>query len=154
VLRFEVHCERPYIREFEKKFDCDMTEDVLWNLIQESESRIVKHFKQCFSDARFVQMEAIEKLIKESSFTQKNKDVMLKLVASLQRIQSVDKAIKKLEKEGYNTDDLLDRFDKLGISPIPLRKNFCAQELPGPVELLQAISNGAIPVEYLKVKYK
>ena len=154
VLRFEVHCERDYVRELEMELDCDKTEDLLWKLIQESESRIIKHFSWCFSDVRFVQMERIEQLIQESAFRKKNKDIMLKLAAQLQRTQSVDRALNKLEKEGIDTSGLLDRFDQLGISPIPLWKNFCAKELPGPVELLRAMSDGELSVEYLKVKQK
>lgn len=154
VLRFEVHCERDYVRELEMELDCDKTEDLLWKLIQESESRIIKHFSWCFSDVRFVQMERIEQLIQESAFRKKNKDIMLKLAAQLQRTQSVDRALNKLEKEGIDTSGLLDRFDQLGISPIPLWKNFCAEELPGPVELLRAMSDGELSVEYLKIKQK
>ena len=59
-----------------------------------------------------------------------------------------------MEEDGYATSDLLDKFEKLGISPVPLWKNFCAKELPGPVELLRAVSDGEVAVEYLKVKYK
>ena len=79
---------------------------------------------------------------------------MLELASRLQRTQSVDKALQKMEKQGYSTAGLLDKFAKLGISPIPLRKNFCAESLPGPVELLKRILTGNIAVEYVKVKYK
>ena len=79
---------------------------------------------------------------------------MLELASRLQRMQSVDKALDKMEKAGYDTSDLLERFDKLGISPIPLWKDFCAKELPGPVALLRAVSNGELVVEYLKIKQK
>ena len=54
----------------------------------------------------------------------------------------------------YSTAGLLDKFAKLGISPIPLRKNFCAESLPGPVELLRSVSEGKVKVEYVKAKYK
>lgn len=79
---------------------------------------------------------------------------MIELASRLQRMQFVDKALVKLKKDGYDTEGLLERFDKLGISPIPLRKNFCAKELPGPVELLRAVSDGEVSVEYLKIKQK
>lgn len=72
----------------------------------------------------------------------------------MQRTQLVDKALEKMEKKGIVTSGVLDRFAKLGISPIPLRKKFCAESLPGPVELLKYISDGEIPVDYIKVKYK
>ena len=154
VLRFEVHCEWAYIRKCEKEWDCAATEDVLWRFIQDSESRIVKHFGQCFSDTHFVQMNELEKMISNAPFKKENKSAMLELAIQLQRVQSVDKALKNLEKMGYNTTGLLDRFDGLGISPIPLWKNFCAKELPGPVELLRAMSDGELSVEYVKIKHK
>lgn len=154
VLRFEVHCERAYLREVEKKSGVTATDALLWLLIQESEERINSHFSRCFSDVRFAQTEELERLIKQSAFKKESKDAMLQLAARLQRVQSVDKAIEKLEKDGYDTSGVLDRFDKLGVSPIPLWKNFCARGLPGPVELLRSVSGGEITVDYLKVKYK
>ncbi len=79
---------------------------------------------------------------------------MLELASQFQRTQSVDKALQKMKKQKYDTAGLLDKFTKLGVSPIPLRKNFCAESLPGPVELLKGISDGDITVEYVKTKYK
>lgn len=154
VLRFEVHCEREYLRKVEKGSGQTDTDILLWQLMQESEERIIRHFSWCFSDVQFVQIEEIERLVKQSAFKKANKDSMLELASRLQRIQSVDKALDKMEKAGYDTSDLLERFDKLGISPIPLWKNFCAKELPGPVTLLRAVSDGELSVDYLKVKQK
>lgn len=154
VLRFEVHCEREYLRKVERHSGQTDTDKLLWQLIQESEERIIRHFSQCFSDVRFVQMEEIERRVTQSAFREENKESMMALASSLRRTQSVDKALEKMEKAGYDTTNLLERFDKLGISPIPLWKNFCAKELPGPVELLLAMSDGELSVEYLKVKQK
>lgn len=123
-------------------------------LMQESEERIVDHFSRCFSDVQFMQKEELERRIKKSGFKSENKTVMLELTVRLQRMQSADKAIQKMQKAGFDVLGLLDRFEKLGISPIPLRKNFCAEKLPGPVELLRSVSEGNVTVEYVKVKYK
>ena len=122
--------------------------------MQASEHLITDHFARCFSDVRFLQMDDLTDTITKSSFKKKNKETMLELAARLQRMQSMDKALEKMEKAGYSTDGLLDRFDALGISPIPLRKNFCARELPGPVELLRGVSDGELPVEYIEIKHK
>ena len=154
VLRFEVHCEREYIRKVEKKADDLNTLELLWLMIAESEDRIIDHFSRCFPDTEFVQMEKLEKKVRQSGFKKENKKAMLELASRLQRTQSVDKALQKMEKQGYDTAGLLDKFAKLKISPIPLRKNFCAESLPGPVELLKRISDGDIAVEYVKAKYK
>lgn len=154
VLRFEVHCERAYIQRIEKNTGTSDTLEVLWALMQESEDRIIDHFGRCFPDTEFVQMEILEKKIKQSGFKKENRRTMLELASRLQRTQSVDKALQKMEKQGYSTAGLLDKFAKLGISPIPLRKNFCAERLPGPIELLRNISEGNVTVEYVKAKYK
>lgn len=154
VLRFEVHCEREYIRKIQKNDDELDTLGLLWKMIEESEDRLVDHFSRCFSDTEFVQMEKLENRIKKSGFKRKNKEIMLELASRLQRTQLVDKALEKIEKKGIDTSGVLDRFAKLGISPIPLRKKFCAESLPGPVELLQSISEGKVKVEYVKAKYK
>ena len=154
VLRFEVHCEREYLRKLEKKYGKPDTKELLWQLIQESEERIISHFSRCFSDASFMRKEELDAFIKNSRYREATKEAMLELAKRLQRIQSVDKALEKMKKDGYDTDNLLDKFNKLKISPIPLWQNFCAKRLPGPVELLKGMSDGGVKVEYVKVKYK
>ena len=77
------------------------------------------------------------------------------LVELLKTVQSVDKALEKLEAKRYDTSGILKNFEKLGISPVPLRKDFCAERLPGLVELLNTVGDeGGIVVPYTVVKYK
>lgn len=154
VLRFEVHCEREYIRKVLKKSGKLDTLELLWKMIEESEERLIAHFSRCFPDMKFMQMGRLERRIKKSGFKKENKEIMLELVSRLRRTQLVDKALENMERKGIDTSGVLDRFTKLGISPIPLRKKFCAESLPGPVELLRSISDGKVKVEYVKAKYK
>ena len=80
---------------------------------------------------------------------------MLQLCTDLRKKQSVDKALTSLEAKGAKTDGLLKKFHKLGISPVPLWENFMASELPGPIELLEAVAHkGEYPVEYIITKQK
>lgn len=53
------------------------------------------------------------------------------------RIKSLEKGEEKLRKEGYDAEAVLAQFRKLGVSPILLRKKFCAKTMPGPSTLLQ-----------------
>lgn len=154
VLRFEVHCEREYIRKIEKEAVYPKTIDVLWQMIQDSETLILKHFDRCFPNVRFFRYESIKERIKESKYKGKSRSQMLELAKNLQRSQSVDKALKKMELNDEAGADLLLKFTKLGISPVPLWKNFYAKEIPGPVELLRCVSDSTVSVEYVKVKYK
>lgn len=154
VLRYEIHCERAYIQQIEKKCGASDVLDILWLMMNEREDRLIDHFSRCFPDTKFMRMEELERRIKESGFKKESKKAMLELADRLQRMQSVDKALAKVQKAGFDTSGVLDRFEKLGISPTPLRKNFCAESLPGPVELLRSVSEGNVTVEYVKVKYK
>ena len=153
VLRFEIHCERAYIRNICKKFDELDTEKLLWHMIKNSETLIIDHFSRCFPDTEFVQIKELEECIKASRFKKENKELMMELAHQLQRVQSVDKALKRMEEDGSDVSGLLDKFTKLGISPIPLWKNFCAKTLPGPVSLLKGIAEGEFQVEYIISKY-
>lgn len=155
VLRFEVHCKREYIRNVEKKLSSELdTTELLSLLMQESEERILKHFSQCFDDVDFCVMDEIQTRIQNSSFKENTKEAMLALSNQLRTVQSVDKALSNMEKDGIVTDKLLDKFQKLGISPIPLRENFCTKKTPGPVGLLNQISEGNVIVDYTEEKYK
>ena len=109
----------------------------------------VKKFSDAMSelDTKYVD-EAI-------NYKKKTKKRMCELVELLSRVQSVDKALSKMEKNGYDVSDLLDRFKKLGISPVPLRMNSRAHHLPSPAELLRTAAAGEkVEVKYTIVKYK
>lgn len=154
VLRFEVQYQREYIRRTEKTTGYDRTTDLLWHFMKNSEALLCKNFTQNFPDVTFCRMDEIETRVAESNFKKNAKAAMLRLAQLLQRKQSVDKALKELEKEGVSTGGLLDRFTELGISPIPLWQNFCAKQIPGPVELLRDRSAGEISIAYEKIKFK
>lgn len=154
VLRFEVQYEREVLRRLEKKLDSDDPSELLRTLMGESQKRICKHFARCFADVQFAQYEEIISRIENSCFEDARKKTMKELATRLQRKQSVDAVLTKMAKEGYDVDSVLERFKKLGISPIPLWKSFCAQSIPGPVKLLELISDEDVEVAYIKKKSK
>lgn len=153
VLRFEVQNSRSYIRKVEKKLDDPSTQELLWHFIKTSRKEMIDVFSRSFPDTEFMKLESLEEKIR-ASYKGEKRDAMLALVQQLQRVQSVDKALKKVDANGYNTENLLKRFDRLGFSPIPLRKQFCAERLPGPVTLLRSVSDGDVLVKYQHIKYK
>jgi hypothetical protein len=154
VLRFEVQYGREYIRRAEKSLGQDVTTKLLRYFIKSSQALLCTNFSHCFPDVTFCRLDEISARIKASSFKKETKEAMCTLALELQRKQSVDKALKELQKRDIITDDLLEHFNKLGISPIPLWSNFCAKQIPRPVELLRSISTGKVPVAYEKVKFK
>lgn len=152
VLRFEVQYQRSVLRGLEKKFNTDNPSELLWYLMRKSEKRISKHFEQCFADVQFCQIEEIEKRIVGSKYEDEIKQAMLELTHRMQRKQSVDQVLEEMRSEGCLVEDLLRKVHKLGFSPIPLWKNFCAQQIPGPVYLLRMISAGEVMILYQKMK--
>lgn len=152
VLRFEVQYKRSVLRGLEKKLNTDNPSELLWYLMRKSEKRISKHFEQCFADVQFCQIEEIEKRIVGSKYEDEIKQAMLELTHRMQRKQSVDQVLEEMRSEGCLVEDLLRKVHKLGFSPIPLWKNFCAQQIPGPVYLLRMISEGEVVILYQKMK--
>lgn len=152
VLRFEVQYQRSVLRGLEKKLNTDNPSELLWYLMRKSEKRISKHFEQCFADIQFCQIEEIERRIMGSKYEDETKQMMLELAHRMQRKQSVDQVLEEMQSEGFAVNDLLRRVHKLGFSPIPLWKNFCAQQIPGPVSLLRMISEGEVVIPYQKMK--
>ena len=152
ILRFEVQYQRSVLRGLEKKLNTDNPSELLWYLMRKSEKRISKHFEQCFADIQFCQIEEIEKRIVGSKYEDEIKQAMLELAHRMQRKQSVDQVLGEMRSEGFFVEDLLRKVHKLGFSPIPLWKNFCAQQIPGPVSLLRMISEGEVVIPYQKMK--
>lgn len=56
---------------------------------------------------------------------------MLELASRLQRTQSADKALQKMEKQGYSTAGLLDKFAKVGNQSDSITKKFLCREFAG-----------------------
>ena len=155
LLRAELHCSRRVVWDLQKETRLSKPLEQLTRLMEESEERLMKAFHDCFHKGIFLQYKELEKRISQSSFKQKTKETMLQLCTDLRKKQSVDKALTSLEAKGAKTDRLLKKFHKLGISPVPLWENFMASELPGPIELLEAVAHkGEYPVEYIITKQK
>ncbi len=103
-------------------------------------------------DVQFCQIEEIERRIMGSKYEDETKQMMLELAHRMQRKQSVDQVLEEMQSEGFAVNDLLRRVHRLGFSPIPLWKNFCTQQIPGPVSLLRMISEGEVVIPYQKIK--
>lgn len=155
LLRAELHCNRRVVWNLQKETELSKPLEQLSCLMEESKERLMKAFHDCFHQGVFLQYEELKRRIDQSPFKQKTKETMLQLCTDLRKKQSVDKALTSLEAKGAKTDGLLKKFHKLGISPVPLWENFMASELPGPIELLEAVAHkGEYPVEYIITKQK
>lgn len=154
IMRFEVQQSRTSIHKVEKTMDAPTTEKLIWYFTKHSREIILGTFSRCFADTPFFHIDKLEDVIQKSRFNAEKKEAMLALVSLLQRKQSVDKALKTLEKTGVDTTGLLDHFKRMGINPIPLRQNFKVQNLPSPVTLLRTVGQQDVLVEYWETKYR
>lgn len=154
VLRFEYRLLRDKLHRIEKREDLKNTKHLLKHLIDNSEDIIIDAFSRCFAEDDFCRLDEIEKTVQNSSYQKKTKEIMLELSRRLSRGKIMDRVFDRMEADGLKFDrkDILDRFEKLGISPIPLWKNFCAERLPSPITLLKGISEGEIKVDYVLIK--
>ena len=154
VLRFECRLERDKLRKVIDQEEIKKTKQLLKHLISNSEDMMIDAFSRCFAEDDFCRLEEIERTIRASHYHNATKDIMLELSNRLSRGKIVDNVFERMEKDGRKFDrkDILDRFEELGISPIPLWKNFCAERLPSPITLLRGISDGKIKVDYVLIK--
>ena len=153
VLRVEVHYGRDKLRSIEKKHQMDNLLDLLWLLMQESEKRILKLVGKCYSDLPYLSYEDGQQVIGDSSFQTDTKERMLILLEQMQRKQTLDKAFQYMGKK-YKTSDLLERFQKLGLNPIPLRKGYAAKKLPSLLDILKSVGTKPVQIELKYWKWK
>ncbi|WP_280960341.1 hypothetical protein [Butyricicoccus faecihominis] len=73
---------------------------------------------------------------------------------TVQRRQTVDAAFKWMRARDIRTDDLLAKFAKLGLNPIPLRKGYAAKRMPSLPEILRTVEDHAVEVELKYWKWK
>ena len=154
VLRFECRLMRDPLRKVMEKYECRTTRELLKHLIAHSEEMMLDYFSRCFAEDDFCRLDEIESVIEESGYHRKTREAMLELSHRLSRGKIVDKVFDRMELDGWKFDrkDILDRFEELGVNPIPLWKSFCAERLPSPVTLLRGISEGEIKVDYILIK--
>lgn len=154
VLRIEVHYGRDKLRSIERKSGLDDPLDLLWLLMQESKPRICKLVQKCYPEIEYRSYEACLEAIERSRFSEQTQSNMRTLVTQMQRKQTIDAALRWMEKHGLQTDGLLTKFEKLGISPIPLRQGYAAERMPSLPEILQTIGEKPVKVALSWWKWK
>lgn len=155
VLRIEVHYGRDKLRRIEKERKIDDPLDLLWLLMQQSKPRICERVGKCYPDQPYLRYQyGLAAIDAHRKFPQPVKDAMRTLPTKMRRMQTVDAAFRSMEKQGIQTDGLLRKFDKLGISPILLRKGYAAKRMPSLSEILQTVEAKPIIVDLHCEKWK
>ena len=147
VLRFEVHEQRERISKMEKELGTSSVTSLLCHYIGQSERIITRCFGRAYPDKKFMQPDQLRSLIYAEADTAVG-DGMARLAEVMVRVKTLKKGVKKIGKEGYDAKAVLAQFARLGVSPVPLRKNFCAESMPGVSILLERIAHRNVQIWY------
>lgn len=145
VLRFEVHELRERVSKMEKKLGTSSVTSLLCHYIKQSERIITGCFRRAYPDEKFMPPDGLERLVCAEA-DKSLQEGMLRLVELMVRLKTLEKGVRKIENEGYGAAAILSQFAKLGVSPIPLRKKFCARSMPGVATLLRRIAHWDVQV--------
>ncbi len=154
VLRVELQCKRPYIKKWQKELQEPIMTEALWAMMQASQEKLCYHMNICFGDVTFLPKENIIEMIDGTKYRQKTKENQKELVELMVTVPEVEKALKKMKLTVKEGQALLKKFRTMGISPVPLRKNFGGDFLCGPLDLMRLCADDVITLPYTKVKYK
>lgn len=147
VLRFEVHELRERISKVEKELGTSSVTSLLCHYAEQSEKIITRCFGRAYPDKKFMQPDQLRSLIHAEADTAVG-DGMARLAEVMVRVKTLKKGVKKIGKEGYDAEAVLAQFARLGVSPVPLRKNFCAESMPGVSVLLERIAHRNVQIWY------
>lgn len=154
VLRVEVHYWRDKLCTIERDKSIANPLDLLRKLMTESKERILKLVGKCYPDLSYFSIENANTQITKSNLGKKTKERMKVLIKLMQRKQSLDAAFRQMKNKGEKTEDLQDKFAKLGLNPIPLRVGFCVNRMPSLVEILRCVEDEPVIVELQETKWK
>ena len=147
VLRFEVHELRERISKVEKTLGASSVTSLLCHYVEQSEKFITRCFGRAYPDKKFMQPDQLRSLIHAEADTAL-KAGMARLVEVMVRAKTLEKGIKKIGKESHDVEAVLAQFTRLGVSPVPLRKKFCVESMPGVSVLLERIAHRNVQIWY------
>lgn len=147
VLRFEVHEQRERISKVEKELGTSSVTSLLCHYVERSEKIITRCFGRAYPDKKFMQPDQLRSLIHAEADAALEAG-MARLVEVMVRAKTLEKGIKKIGKEGHDVVAVLAQFTRFGVSPVPLRKKFCAESMPGVSVLLERIAHRNVQIWY------
>lgn len=114
----------------------------------------MKLVEKCYPQLDYVAYDEAQKRIEQSSFKPDTRERMLTLLNQMLRKQTIDAALHRMARQGVPTERLLEKFEKLGINPIPLRKGYAAFRMPSLAEILRTVGKDPVYVQLSEPKWK
>lgn len=137
IIRTEIRCMKKKIKNLNRRFKVNNVADFLHKSDEICKCIFNDYSNSFFGTGDFYKLTEIKKRIKDSSFKEKSKILMIELAKSSATHSSLDYARKEFESkhDKYILKSTLKRFDKIGISPIVLPKRFSYDKLENPLTL-------------------
>ena len=136
IVRVELRINRNKVRYEERKADCESEAEFLMDTAKISERLLERHLRACFGTGCFVKASKAEEIIWNSSYKDKTKELMCKIVRETAK-GGLEKASLLHEKKHKDFYDMMNRFNSLGISPITIRQRSEIECLEHPIEYIK-----------------
>lgn len=123
ILRAEIQCDKNKVKHLSDKFGCTSVVSFLRNADMIGTYVFKKYSNIFFGEGDFYKTDEIYELIEKSRYKEKTKKMMKMLVQLSSKHGSLQKAFNKLEWDRVTRNNVIKKFNKLGVSPIaiPLR---------------------------------
>ena len=145
--------KRNLIRGFENRLRTNVNVELLNYFINNADVLLCDVFLDHFSPATYMREPELMEYIWRGPYQDYVRYGMQHLVENVVRFGSVDEALAKTKWDKDEQKAYLKRFKELGLSPIPLRKNFSAMQMPNPSLILYRLYlEKPVSVEYIRSK--
>lgn len=149
VLRYELRMNREYIHTLEKRYKTKDAIEFLQTAVDEAMPLLFTKFYDNFPPDQYWRLGELLKKLWDSPYPEYLKRKMNDVAELTSECSGVDEAFQKLGSSKDERKQLLQKFRELGLSPVPLRKNFSAEWIPAPTYLLYQFAKGEAEIVYI-----
>lgn len=138
LLRIERQLDRSALRNIQRREKLSNEKLLCW-VAEHSGELILERLQYCYDAGKFCKADEIFKTIENTTWNPETKELARKYVRWSKEKgeeKAAEKVIKKNDWTQAEYRRFRQRFVKLGIQPVPLRKNFKKNRLQSPEELL------------------
>jgi len=141
ILRAEIQCGKKKVKHLINKFGCTSIKTFLNNSDRIGEYVFSQYANKFYGSGDFYKLDEIYNIIDNSEFKQKSKRVMKNVVKLSANHSSLDKAFKELKMSRNDIKKVMNKFNKIKISPVVIPRRFKFDMFINPLTLALENSN-------------
>ncbi len=158
LLRLELRCSRSYIKELLDTEDLKTPLDQIHWLASHSQEIMLKKVSQVFNSGTYYRPNKARKIITDSSFHKKTREQLLWMIERMRypftREQLENNLQEQFQLKPRTVEKRLKQLQKLGINPVPLRKDFYLKQMPSLPTMLELLENDPAALSLMLDKKK